>query len=431
MKHLLLTVIVIALIVAPALAQDKAAGAEPKKTGEAPKGKPAVVKAVVLRSAVDPYVPAVERARFFQASGKDNELTAEEFAADRKRTSPFVRKFDHWPMLIGFDKNGSKTIDWFEADMYRREVRGKVIEAFDTNKDRKLRGKERTAAAEALSSEKFLAARLGRGGPRPAFAGGYGKQMVERYDTNRDGEISEAERQKAFAEMRERAHDRMLAEYDKNGDGELDADERRAMRSDQQAPWKDKMREWQLRDYDLNNDGELDEKETAELKLAEAKFRKTMEGIGKEFQLRTTDINGDGEVSDEERRAVREKWQGKMFQVLGRFAKYADADGDGSASPDEWMTFRKRATGTVMNWMEGYGLRYDANDDGRLDAGEREILMKGLREDVDGRMTKYDANKDGHLEPDEVLNMAEGFLDEIGLRPMGKEDKEDDERRRR
>ena len=150
MKRIWPTLLAIVLTGASALAQGAAAA------GKTPD---------VLRNAVDPYVPGVERGRYFRAAGVDNELSAEEFAADRKRTSPFVRGFDHWPMLIGFDKNANGTVDWFEADAYRREVRKKVIEAFDTNDDRKLSPAERAAANKALTSERFLAARLGRGGP--------------------------------------------------------------------------------------------------------------------------------------------------------------------------------------------------------------------------------------------------------------------------
>ena len=420
MKHCLSIVVMVLLAGGSAFAQDKAA--------EKPEPKKLVVAKVpdVLRNAVDPYVPAVERARFFRAAGKDNELTAAEFAADRKRISPFIRTFDHWPMLIGFDKNGNKTIDWFEADMYRRDVRKKVLAAFDKVKDSRLKGEERTAANAALTSEKFLASRLGRGGHRAVFGGRYGKGMVERYDTDKDGKFSDEERKRAFAEMRERGRQRMLDQYDKNDDGEIDADERRAMREDQAGPWKDKIREWQLRDYDVDGDGELDEKETAELKAAEEKFKVAMKSVGESVKLRLTDINGDGKVTPEEEKAVRDKWRngGMMFKALARFSKYADSDGDGTASPEEWMALRKRGSEALMGWMDAYGLKYDANDDGRLDAGERDKLIKGIQDDVNARMTKYDANKDGHIEPDEVLNLAEGFMDELGLGPKRKDDKD-------
>ena len=420
MRQCLSIVVMVLLAGGSAFAQAEAKP-EPKKL--------VVAKAPdVVRNAVDPYVPAVERARFFRAAGKDNELTAEEFAADRKRTSPFVRTFDHWPMLIGFDKNSSKTIDWFEADMYRREVRKKIIAAFDKVKDNRLKDAERTAANAALTSEKFLAARLGRGAPRAAFGGGYHKRMVERYDRDKDGDISDEERKQAFAEMRERGRQRMLDQYDKNDDGEIDADERRAMRQDRAGPWKEKIREWQLRDYDLDGDGDLDEKETAELKAAEEKFKVAMKRVGESVKLRMTDIDGDGKVTPEEEKAVRDKWRGggMIFKAMARFSKYADADGDGTASPEEWMALRKRGSEALMWWMDNYGLKYDANDDGRLDARERDALMKGIAADVEARMTKYDANKDGHIEPDEALDLAEGFIDELGL---GRKKKDDDKDR--
>lgn len=405
------------LLATVAIAQENAAPkAEPKK--------PARAKAPeVLRNAVDPYVPTAERARFFRAAGKDNELTAEEFAADRKRTSPFVRKFDHWPMLIRFDKDRNKTIDWFEADRYRRQVRAMVLEAFDTKKDRRLTGKERAAANKALSSEKFLAARLSRGKPRvaPGGASVYQKQMVERYDRDKDGEISDEERRKAFAEMRERDRKRMLEEYDKDADGELGDDERAAMRNDQARPWKEKIREWQLRDHDHDGDGELDEDETAELKVAEAKFAETMKGVGRTFELRTSDFDGDGEVTADERKRAREQWNaGMIFKALARVTKYVDEDGDGTASPEEWLAFRKRSTVLVMDWMERSGLKYDADNDGRLNSDERDVLMRGIVRDTEARLARHDSNKDGILDPDELLDMIEGLMDEIGLRPLAR-----------
>jgi len=421
MKQYLLIATVILLAAGPILAQ-----AEPAAVKPAP--KPPAKAAEVMRNAVDPYVPAVERARFFIAAGKDNELTAAEFTANRKHAQPFVRPFDHWPMLIGFDKNSNKTIDWFEAAMYRREVRTKVMAEFDITKDRKLRGAERDKANTALANEKWLAARKARSGPRPVFVGEYEAGMVRRYDTDKDGQISDAERRAAFAQMREQGRRQMLARYDRNNDGELDEDERAAMRNQQQQPWQAKIREWQLRDYDLNNDGELDVEETAELRDAEAKFQTTMRAIGKRFEARIFDINGDGDITPEERTAVGQKMQGMAFKAMGRLAKYADSDGDGAASPQEWMDFRNKAGTKVMTWMEGYGLRYDKNDDGRLDARERDTLMKGLSDDIDARMAKADGNKDGHLEGDELLDMAEGFLQEVGLGPKER-DRKDDGRR--
>ena len=94
---------------------------------------PATAARDLCRGVVDPYVATVERGRFFAAAGKDSELTETEFAADRKRPIPFARVFDRWDVLISFDKSANKSVDWFEADAYRRDLRKRVMSAFDAD----------------------------------------------------------------------------------------------------------------------------------------------------------------------------------------------------------------------------------------------------------------------------------------------------------
>jgi len=89
----------------------------------------------VLGGAVDPYQPGSERAGFFKAAGVDNELDADEFAAARKITGAFVRKFDKWKTLLAFDKDRNGSINWFEAEAYRQDIRRRVLAAFDGNRD--------------------------------------------------------------------------------------------------------------------------------------------------------------------------------------------------------------------------------------------------------------------------------------------------------
>jgi len=66
------------------------------------------------------YNPAAERIKFFTDASKDNELDAGEFNSSRSRGDGFVRREDSWSTMLRFDKDGNKTIDWFEADAYRR-----------------------------------------------------------------------------------------------------------------------------------------------------------------------------------------------------------------------------------------------------------------------------------------------------------------------
>jgi len=125
-----------------------AAGA-PKRTAKAPDD--------LCKYLVDPYEWVNQKARFFKAAGPDNELTAKEFAANKSKADGFVRRFDSWKSLSGFDKDQNKSIDWIEAGAYRRDLRRRLLAAYDANKDGKLVGAERTAANSALARGRIAA----------------------------------------------------------------------------------------------------------------------------------------------------------------------------------------------------------------------------------------------------------------------------------
>ena len=77
----------------------------------------------IVKDAIEPYIPGRERARFLRAAGADTELSASEFEAVGAAADSFVRKFDKWAALAQFDRNTNTSIDWFEADAYRRALR--------------------------------------------------------------------------------------------------------------------------------------------------------------------------------------------------------------------------------------------------------------------------------------------------------------------
>jgi len=57
------------------------------------------------------------------------------------------------------------------------------------------------------------------------------QKMLEKFDTDKDGQLSPAERDTMRAQMRaewEQAHPDLLKKFDKNGDGTFDPDERKA-----------------------------------------------------------------------------------------------------------------------------------------------------------------------------------------------------------
>jgi len=105
----------------------------------------------LCKDAIDPYRPGIQKSRFFQAAGTDNELTEAEFNANKTKPNGFVRRFDSWRALASFDKDRNKSIDWLEADAYRYDIRKRVLAAYDTNADGKLSGDERTKANTVLA----------------------------------------------------------------------------------------------------------------------------------------------------------------------------------------------------------------------------------------------------------------------------------------
>ena len=80
-------------------------------------------------------------------------------------------------------------------------------------------------------------------------------ELIERFDADKDGELSESERKEMRKEMKER-HQKMKKKFDVDGDGKISPDERDAMREAMKA----KHREL-LGKYDENDNGRLDPEE--------------------------------------------------------------------------------------------------------------------------------------------------------------------------
>jgi hypothetical protein len=98
------------------------------------------------------------------------------------------------------------------------------------------------------------------GGPRM-----HHKQLGERFDTNRDGKLDDAERQamhQAMAAKRAERQQKVLAQHDTNRNGKLDDAERQAMR-DQRATER-------FTKLDTNRDGALS---LAEFKAAKLRHK--------------------------------------------------------------------------------------------------------------------------------------------------------------
>ncbi len=282
-----------------------------EKSEETPPEKKPATSTDICIDAVDPYNPGAEKMKFFKAAGVDIELSAEECEADRTREKCFVRKFDSFKSMLPFDKDGSGTMDWFEIDDYRRDLRRRVLEGYDLNDNGMLDGDERLAASKALLTGKLVTARKqysyrkskGKKSSEDPWASigaapeksksksksssgksKYGSKekkasdtssreqkrqaaLVKRWDRDRDGKLSEKEKaemeeyykkKKQQAEEYKKKKDEFRKRADANGDGQLDTSERKA--------YYELIKEYIIqRRYDRDGDGQLNEKERAEL----------------------------------------------------------------------------------------------------------------------------------------------------------------------
>lgn len=85
------------------------------------------------------------------------------------------------------------------------------------------------------------------------------REILEKFDKDGDGKLSEDERKAARKELMEKheAHRKeILAKYDTDGDGELSEEERKAMRKDF------------AKKFDKDGDGKLSDEEKEEMKKA-------------------------------------------------------------------------------------------------------------------------------------------------------------------
>lgn len=396
MKAPVTLVIILAVLGGSALAQE----AETKPATKTPLPK---VLPDLCKGAVDPYNQSAERQLFLTAAGVDGELTEKEFKALIGKKG-FVRKFDRWDRLIAYDKNGNKTIDWFEADAYRQALRKQVMTTFDADKNGKLSDDERKKANAALYTGQVRLSsgrsRRGRGrGDRGRGRGGFSRQpdpeTLKQYDTNKDGQLSSEERSAWFTARREESRKRMLETYDKDKDGELSDKEREAAREEGRRRWAQRRQSMLRERFDSNKDGKLDKEETAAMEKYTAERRARTEQRRQEY-IKRWDKDGDGEVSEKEREAARASYRAESEARRAAFTKVWDSDGDGELNEKERDAMRTQ----MRTSMEAHRKNMDRNGDGDVSREEGREYWEKLRK-------KYDADGDGNLSAEERIKMMQ------------------------
>ena len=474
MRTSLLCVTCVSCLAATALSPARAADANPATqmatqpaAGDAsPQAatQPAPQAPDVLAGAVDPYQPGTERAAFFKAAGVDNELDAGECAAARKAAGAFVRPYDDFTGMLAFDKNHNGTIDWFEAEAYRQDIRRRVLAAFDVNQDGWLTGRERSAANEMLAAGRLpgkspvIAERAKIDEPTSAPAGGpddaalveikermarLRRQMFAKYDTNGDGQIDAAEHKAMMDAVAKDAQseldDLAARQFDADGDGRLDERETAAMEkalAEREARDKEAARRRDLRLFDANGDGKLDEQELAA--MADAKDRQLAEASHwrQQADLQRFDLDGDGKLDEQEqlladveaaRRDVyaqagnrADSGRQNMQAALAEWRlRNFDADGDGQISTEEQaevQKFEKQLRDVGQSFQRRMA---DLDGDGQVSPAEQQAVQKEWQKagwTIFAKTFRYmDTNGDGQVS----LTEREGFQQQMQAGTIG------------
>jgi len=374
----------------------------------------------LCKGAVDPYDQAAQRTHFFAAAGVDGELDANEFQADQARPNSFVRPFDRWAAMLAFDKNQNKTLDWFEADAYRQDLRKKVLAHFDADSDGRLAGAERDAANRALAAGRIPGRKNALAASRPADPTGR-RGASDPGGASGQAGASPDETQAAWKVRLEERRKQILAKYDADGDGQLSTEERPAMNKDSRLRGQEDLNAWQLRHFDADGDGQLSDAEKAD----QARFQKDAQKMGKELELKLLDADGDGQISPEERAAGQAEFRKVGMMMLLKMNQYMDIDGDGKVTAGERQAFWDNARQAIQKKAEAVTHQYDADGNGRLDEDERTAMLEGIKEDLQSRMDKYDADADGRLDAQEMMILLEDLGKEMDMLPPGPPSGED------
>lgn len=342
---------------------------------------------------IDPYNPIDQQNRFFQASGTNGELDATEFAANQTLgldAAPFAQKFDRWALLLAFDKDGNRRINWFEADAYRKALRQRVLAAFDTDEDGQLTGAEREAANRALAA--------GQTTPLPPSA--------TRPVVPPEGATSRPASETGLSEEERR---KFVAKYDTDHDGRLGEQEQQAIRGTLHEQMEARLRKYELWLHDADADGRLSSQEQRAVGAERARRREAVARQRKEW-LAKYDTDRDGRISPAERRAAQKAVADRRRREL--LAKY-DANRDGRLDDKETARVREAGQKRAAERRRDHELRqFDKNRNGRLDEFERAVLAAFRQEDQRANrewMASYDADGDGQLNDEEHKAMQAGL----------------------
>jgi Ca2+-binding EF-hand superfamily protein len=188
----------------------------------------------------------------------------------------------------------------------------------------------------------------------------------------------------------------MLKEFDKDKDGKLSDAERDEA---QMSALKHKVEQCQaMRDsFDKDNDGKLSAAEEAEFDKAVAAKEEKLSGLLTKF-----DADKDGKLNAEERKNAIETG---MAQRLENWLEKFDKDKSGNLNAEESQAMLTDIRSSLEQKREMMWKQFDSDKDGMLNDMERGNALKALGDAFQKRhqekLAKYDMDKDGKLSAEE------------------------------
>jgi hypothetical protein len=372
----------------------------------------------LLNGAIDPYDAVGEKAKFFRAAGAEGELDELKFQADAAKKEGFVRKFDNWEAMLAFDKDGNKTIDWFEADAYRRAIRKRVLDGFDTKRTGRLTGVERQAANAALASGRFAAL-----AKAPTATGGVAtsspvnaSKLLAGLAADDHSKLSPEDIQAAMKALGEAEEKALLQKYGKEGETKLTKEEWAQVFKDRQKPWQDLANDMKVILFDTEENGVLDEEQEKQAKEFQSKLQDVFKDVGKK-------VMGDRKnMSELEQKKLALEMGLVGLRVMAKINGQLDPAQTGFISEQTRRQFNEDAAGGVRNYMKKFIAPY-ADSDGKYGPAERQKIIEALGRDMDARLKKVHSGTD-RPSPDETIKLVEDFLKDVGVLNAEKNDGE-------